>query len=223
MSSFWSRRSAFSSPERRLKTNPAISCGTDKFYFCFTLKGCNGGNTTAMVFTDAGELTVNVTSCVTATATSPSDRSEAVHVWSKPLPGGALAVLLIADHWLPMPSVELELGWLDLPDRPTVEAPRGGRRETERAAVAEWGVRDVWRRKDLGAIPVSGSVPTGDLGVHDSRLYTLTPTSAATAAAEAAEHTEVRRSKIAVASHPGSAGCCVSQQLTTPIHLPDGH
>ena len=71
---------------------------------CFAHVFCNA----------AGEMRVNVSSCVTPTSFAPSARSEAVHVWSKPLPNGTLAVLLIADHWQALPSVQLELSWLGL-------------------------------------------------------------------------------------------------------------
>ena len=69
-----------------------------------------------------------------------------------------LQVLLIADHWTPMPEVELELGWLDLP-----------------AEVPAWEVRDIWNGRAMGSVQSTGAIPSGSLDVHDSRFYVLSP------------------------------------------------
>ena len=134
----------------------------------FAVEGCNGDNSTAVVFTAAGELRVNGSTCVTPTPRAPSDRSQKVHVWAKPQPRGALAVLLIADHWRPIESVELQLAWLPLQD--------SAARQGKPGKPGRWAVRDVWAAKDLpGTLPASGSIASGPLATHDSRLYVLSP------------------------------------------------
>ena len=130
----------------------------------FSVEGCNGDNTTAIVFTAAGEMRVNGSTCVTPTNHAPSDRSEKVHIWAKPQPGGALAVLLIADHWQPIGSVDLQLAWLPLQHPKQLE--EGG---------SLWAVRDVWNAKDLPKMSASGSIASDPLDTHDSRLYVLSP------------------------------------------------
>lgn len=85
-------------------------------------------------------------------------------MWTKPLPNNTLAVLLIADHYQPLPSVNLELSWLNLS-----------------GVTTRWRVRDVWAASDVGVVAADGVVSSGALGVHDCRMYLLTPAPPASA------------------------------------------
>jgi hypothetical protein len=112
-----------------------------------------GGGGKATLRTAGSNLASDV--CLGASATM--DNGEALLLWAKPQPGGAVAVLLVNNHptatYTGVTFSTLEVGF----------------------AGAEAAIRDVWTHTDIGR-SAGGVVTLEDVPARDSRFVVLTPT-----------------------------------------------
>jgi hypothetical protein len=88
-------------------------------------------------------------------------------VWSKPLPYGVVAVLLMNnDNQVSDVNVSIE----------ALNITCGGHHDSDNSQNQTCYVRDIWKKRDLGAFPTSGVWTAKQLTPHDTMFIVVTPT-----------------------------------------------
>ena len=88
-----------------------------------------------------------------------------MQVWSKPLGEHQVAVLFVHDGVLGAAPMEV-----------TIPLSSLSTNYTRIVDGEEYGVRDVWAHRACGVVKGSGSLSSGEIPPHDSRLYRLART-----------------------------------------------
>jgi hypothetical protein len=117
--------------------------------------GCNAGDTTIEWFVHPANnsLTVNGSHCLEFLDDAPDPKMSPVMLWAKPQPNNAIALLASSPFKTTLPSVDVDLSWLNI--------------------TGSVSVRDLWNKTDL---PDATSTLTVDpMESYDSRFYLIKP------------------------------------------------